>query len=133
MPLIPASGKPIDLKLSDIKSETDAKLVVEWLDATISDMQRQLDNLDGDDVWRKKVLAAMRKTGETRVKVVEILLEARRELDFAIVFQAIAEETLAPEDYARIFEEARARRPDLLGVDSLKRQASKPKKSSTER
>ncbi len=82
MSLLPESGKPIDLDITAIKTAPEARMVLKWLDALITNMQHQiLQHLLGpeaDEQWLARVRAALRATIHTRFKVGEIEISLDR-------------------------------------------------------
>ena len=68
--LIPESGKPADLKLTDIQTIDDCDRALIWLADVLLDMERQVGDRGLDDrEWLKKLRAAERNTVNLRHKI----------------------------------------------------------------
>lgn len=118
--LIPESGKPADLKVSDIKTVADADAALLWLQSVLLDMERQVSDRGIEDrEWLKKLRAAERMTTNLRHRILELrdAMVGRATLHEAIAIVAI--EAL-PVAAVEVLQVAMAKRfPHLDGFDLL--------------
>lgn len=72
--LIPISGKPGDIDLSNISTIADADRVLLWLGSVLKDMTQQVVDAgaEADPVWLKKLRSAQRATTNLRHRVLEL-------------------------------------------------------------
>lgn len=116
--IIPESGKPADLYLSDIQTATDCDRALIWLNSVLLDMERQVNDRGLDDKdWLKKVRAAERATTNLRHRILEKRdnLESKSTLHEAISIVTIGS---LPEAALEVLAKALADRfPHLAGFD----------------
>ncbi len=116
--LIPISGKPGDLDLSNIKTVADADRVLLWLSAVLKDMATQVtDQTDPDPEWLRRLRAAQRATTNRRHHVLEIRDSLYGKMSAHEAVCAAAAEILEDEVLARLTLWIEKNSPHLVGID----------------
>lgn len=122
MSLLPESGKPIDLDRDKITTAAEAAAVLNWLDASITDMNYQilqhLTNTQLDLDWLARVRSALRATVKTRFAVAEMKARFDRVENItperARLFIQFASELLGEDDTDAVWERVENNLPTAI-------------------
>lgn len=114
----PFSGKPADLKLSELLTINDCNAALVWLQTVLLDMERQVSDRGLDDrEWLKKLRAAERATTNLR----HMILSKRDGFTgVASLTQAVAQvalDLLGAQHMDALEAAVAARYPHLAGFD----------------
>lgn len=119
--LIPESGKPADVNLSDVQTFEDANRLLIWLQTVLLDMERQVNDRGLEDRdWLKKLRAAERNTNNLRHRLLE-----KRDRDMpgsatlAEAVSTVVVESLPEEAVIEVQKAVGKRFPHLAGLDIL--------------
>lgn len=119
MSIIPASGKPIDLAISEIKTAQDADRAILWLNTVLSDIDQQIEDRKNSPLiteWLPKARAAQRATLNLRHRVLELRDSFKGESALHSSFMRNSLKTLDQTTFQKIYNLMVDEDPALAGL-----------------